>query len=499
MKKRYYLSMLSLFPLIVAFDSIYLVFHKSLEIFLASSLLNFVLFGLLNFLGTYFLYKPIDHLFTQGGDIKKAKERINRLTWYSTGWIFILGTSFIVISLLGFFLDPTVYSDMEVFSVDKMPLIYILSGMPALFFVNVIFPSFITYFLINDFNFDLKAKVFLQFQILYLAGKKRIGLTLLFVFLILVFIPTLLVILELVVALEMEDTFAQFSSLNPLETVLKDRFLVFVGMIIAVVLLTRSFTKPIYSLLKEINKVSEGDYSTQAAIITGDEIGVLTKEFNEMVKGLKEREFIKDTFGKYVTKDVATVILDKKINLEGEVRLCTILVTDIANYTTMSEELTPKEIVLMLNEYFSVLVNIIQNHKGVVNEFVGDAVFAMFNVPLDDPDHAVNAINAALAIEKITTTRKFGKNRQLTTRIGINTGSVVAGNIGSADRLKFGVVGDEVNVAARLEQLNKQYGTHILLGENTYDMAKNHFNFIQLGNVQLKGKKRTINVYKVNN
>ena len=134
-----------------------------------------------------------------------------------------------------------------------------------------------------------------------------------------------------------------------------------------------------------------------------------------------------------------------------------------------------------------------------MNEFVGDAVFAMFNVPLDDPDHAVNAINAALAIEKITTTRKFGKNRQLTTRIGINTGAVVAGNIGSPDRLKYGVVGDEVNVAARLEQLNKQYGTHMLIGENTYDIAKNHFNFIQLGNVQLKGKKKTINVYKVNN
>ena len=106
MKKRYYLSMLSLFPLIVAFDSMYFVFHKSLEIFLGSSLLNFVLFGLLNFVGTYFLYKPIDHLFTQGGDIKKAKERINRLTWYTTGWIFILGISFNVISLLSFFLDP---------------------------------------------------------------------------------------------------------------------------------------------------------------------------------------------------------------------------------------------------------------------------------------------------------------------------------------------------------------------------------------------------------
>jgi len=460
---------------------------------------HFVLFGLLNSFGTYFLYKPIDYIFIQGGDTEKAKKRINRLTWYSTGWIFFLGSLFVVIAVVPIFLFPTVYNDTEVFSVDKMPLIFKLSSIPSIFFINAFLPSFITYLLINDFILDLKAKVFSQFQILYPVGKKRIGLTLIFVFIILMVFPALLVILELAVAVELEDKYPEFTNLSPLETVLIDRFIVLIGMILAVVLLTRSFTKPIYSLLKEMNKVREQDYSTQAPIITEDEIGMLTKEFNEMVKGLKEREFIRDTFGKYVPKDVATVILDKKINLEGEDRLCTILVTDIANYTTMSEELTPKEIVLMLNEYFSVLVNIIQNHKGVVNEFVGDAVFAMFNVPLDDPDHALNAINAALAIEKITMTRKFGKNRQLTTRIGINTGAVVAGNIGSADRLKYAVVGDEVNVAARLEQLNKEYGTHILLGENTYDLAKNHFNFIQLGNVQLKGKKRTINVYKVNN
>ena len=499
MKKRYYLSMLSMFLLILAFSTVSLLFHKSLEIFLKLGSVQFVLFGPLNYLGSYFLYKPIDNIFIHGGDTEKAKKRINRLTWYSTVWIFFLGSLFVVIIVVPLFLFPAAFSDSEVFSVDKMPLIFKLFAIPPIFFINALLPSFITYFLINDFILDLKAKVFLQFQILYPAGKKRIGLTLFFVFIILIVFPALLVILELTVAVEIEDKYPGFTSLSPLETTLTDRLVVLIGMILAVILLTRSFTKPIYSLLKNMNKVRELDYSTQAPIITEDEIGMLTQEFNKMVKGLKEREFIKDTFGKYVTKEVATLILDKKINVEGEDRLCTILVTDIANYTTISEELTPKEIVLMLNEYFSVLVNIIQNHKGIVNEFVGDAVFAMFNVPLDDPDHAVNAINAALAIEKITTTRKFGKNRQLTTRIGINTGAVVAGNIGSPDRLKYGVVGDEVNVAARLEQLNKQYGTHMLVGENTYDIAKNHFNFIQLGNVQLKGKKKTINVYKVNN
>jgi class 3 adenylate cyclase len=495
MKKKYYLSMLSLLGMMLLFDGIYFVLHQSLQIFLMQTLGHFLVLGPLNLLVSYVLYQPIDRAFSQGVDTKQAKKRINQLTWYSTGAIFFLGILFIVILFLLLFLFPT--NTEGVAEMDKVSPILMLTLIPSIIFFQAIFPAFVTYFLINDFSLDLKEKAFLRFKILFSVGKKRIGITLLFVFIILGFIPSLLIILELVAVASLGDDYAKFTTLNPLATVFVDRFVLLVGMIIAVILINRSFTKPIYSLLKEINKVREGDYSTQAAITTEDEIGVLTKEFNEMVKGLQEREFIRDTFGKYVTKDVATVILDKKINLEGEVRMCTILVTDIANYTTISEELAPKEIVQMLNEYFSVLVNIIQSHKGVVNKFIGDAIFAMFNVPLDDPDHAVNAIHAALAIEKITSHQVFGKNKQLTTRIGINTGVVVAGNIGSADRLEYTVIGDEVNIAARLEQLNKEYGTHILLGENTYEMAKNHFDFIQLGDCQLKGKERVIKVYKI--
>jgi signal transduction histidine kinase len=276
-----------MYPLIVVFDSIYFIFHKSLQIYLALGLAHFILFGLLNMFGTYFLYKPIDHLFLQDADAKKGKVRISRLTLYSTAWIFILGFIFNVLSHLPLFLNPTIYSDIEVFAIDKMPLIFILAGIPPGIFIFTILPCFITYFLINDFNLDLKAKVFSHFQIQYPAGKKRIAITLLFVFIILVLIPALLVILELVVSLFFGENYTQFSRLNPLETLLIDRLVVLVGMIIAVILLARTFTKPIYSLLKEFNKVRGGDYSTQAAIITQDEIGVLTKEFNEMVQQLE--------------------------------------------------------------------------------------------------------------------------------------------------------------------------------------------------------------------
>jgi signal transduction histidine kinase len=244
---------------------------------------HFVLFGLINFLGTHFLYKPIDHVFIQSENTKQANKRINHLALYSAGWIFFLGILSVAITFLLLFLFP---KDTEVVSMDKMPLIIFLTFVPSILFVNAIFPSFITYFLINDFNLDLKAKAFLHFQILYPVGKKRIGLTLLFVFIVLGFFPPLLVILDLVAVSSLGDKYAQFTSLDPFGTVLVDRFIVLVGMIFAVVLITRSFTKPIYSLLKEIDKVREGDYSSQAAIITEDEIGLLTKNFNEMVHEL---------------------------------------------------------------------------------------------------------------------------------------------------------------------------------------------------------------------
>jgi signal transduction histidine kinase len=248
-----------------------------------SAIARFVFFGPINIVGAYFLYKPIDRVFTRSEDTEQAKKRISHLAWHSTGWIFILGVLSVATNFLLLFLFPM---DTDVVSMDKMPPILFLTFIPSLLFVNAIFPSFIAYFLINDFNLDLKAKAFSLFQIVYPLGKKRIGLTLLFVFLILGFLPPLLVILD-IVAVSMGEKYSEFTSLDPLGTVLVDRFIVLVGMIVAVILITRSFTKPIYSLLKKINKVREGDYSTRAAIIAEDEIGVLTSNFNEMVHELE--------------------------------------------------------------------------------------------------------------------------------------------------------------------------------------------------------------------
>ncbi len=493
MKQRYYRSMLSLCLLLVLFDVIYIMAHKTFELFLFFSIGHVLMFGFINFIGTRMLYKPIEEAFLQGEVTPGAAKRIRQLTWYSTWWIFLLGVLCFgtgVITLLFFSVNS---GNIEL---AKMPAGLWLTEIPSTLYIFAVLPAFIAYFLINDFTLDLRAKLFSEFSFTYPVGEKRLGWMLLYAFVILGFLPSVLSTLELI-ASGAGNQYAEFSAMTPLEAILPDRIVEAIGMIFAVVFISRSFTKPIYSLLAAINKVKEGSFDTRAAVVTEDEIGVLTNEFNEMVKGLNERETIRDTFGKYVTKDIANAILDQKINMAGQVRPCTILMTDIANYSTFSEALSPEEVVKVLNEYFSVVVNIIQQHKGLVNKFIGDAVFAVFNVPLDDPDHAVNAIRAALEIEKVTASRSFGSGGRLATRMGINTGMVVAGNIGSSDRMEYTVIGDNVNIAARLEQLNKQYDTRILVGENTYSMAKGHFGFTQLGAFQLKGKQQSVRVYKV--
>ncbi|CAN5389226.1 hypothetical protein BH11BAC3_BH11BAC3_02410 [soil metagenome] len=495
MKKRYYLSMLSIFLLTLLFDVVYIPAHKTMSMFLVSAASHFIVFVPINMLGIYFLFKPVSQAFRRNKITAKARMRVPRLAWYSSCWIFLVG----LVYFGGFWSLMSLASvDTGNVAMDKIPASIWLTAIPSTVYIFAMLPAFITWFLINDFTHDLKSILFRNFEFNYPAGKKKIGWMLLISFIVLGLFPSILVTLELIASRAGND-YGEFSDMTPLEGLLPDRIAIFIGMICAVVFITRSFTKPIYSLLKEIKKVHNGDYSTRAAIVTSDEIGVLTNEFNDMVQGLQERELIRDTFGKYVTNDVANAILDNKINLEGETRLCTILVTDIENYTTISEKLKPAEIITTLNEYFTVLVNVIQRHKGIVNEFIGDAVFAMFNVPVDDPDHALNAVNAAKEIDLITSSQRFGQNRQLTTRIGINTGTVVAGNVGSPDRMKYTVVGDEVNIAARLEQLNKKFSTRILVGENTFALVQTKSQFTAVGDVRLKGKQKTIKVFEVNN
>ena len=494
LKQKYYFSMLGIFLLLFVYDSIYYVVHKQVNIYLITTVTHFFLFCVVNLPGIFFLYRPIDQFLRTKENSQKAGKRILSLPGISTLWIFALGLSYVILTFLSFWFFP---DGIEIFDPGKVPIPVWFSFAVSITYFYAIYPSFIAFFLIKDYNSKLRNFVFLEYEFPESKNHKKIGNDLLLVFFILGVIPSLIVILDIFVLTHSKKEYEQFMTLDPLMTILVDRFVIIVGMLFAIFLITKSFTGPIHSVLDLIRKVRNGDFSGRAAIITDDEVGELTGEVNRMVKGLQERELIRNTFGKYVNPKVVNHILKDNINLDGEVRTATILVTDIAGYTTLSEKLPPKEIVQTLNEYFTELVGVIQEHGGIVNKFIGDAIFAIFNVPVEDPHHARNAIHAALEIQKITETRTFGKGKKLHTRIGINSGVVLAGNIGSGDRMEYTVIGDEVNVASRLEQLNKQFGTNLLIGENTYLLVKDEFSCVHLGEIQLKGRELLTRVYRV--
>jgi signal transduction histidine kinase len=285
MKKRYYLSMLSIYLLSLAMDCIYLTSHKSLSMFISMTLSNFLVFGLVNLIGIHFLYKPIDKMFMGKIEPVKVKQRINLLAWHSSIWIFFVGI------LSGFVLLISVFifgMASEVANMDNMPPIFFISVIPSTLFTSAILPSFITFFLIRDYTLDLKSKIFSQFKIKYSEGKHRIGQTLFLILFILCFFPILTKILDLIATscVTLEE-YTQMMDISYIETSLNEQYIILLGVLFAVVFIPRSFTKPIYSLLREIGKVSQGDYSTRAAIISNDEIGVLTKKFNEMVQELE--------------------------------------------------------------------------------------------------------------------------------------------------------------------------------------------------------------------
>lgn len=191
---------------------------------------------------------------------------------------------------------------------------------------------------------------------------------------------------------------------------------------------------------------------------------------------------------------------DEGVDLgQGEVREATILFTDIANFTTIGEQLSPEQLINTLNEYFAVVAQPIDKYDGVICQFQGDAILASFNLPKAHSDHAANAVNAAIEIQKLLVNRTFGSGINLESRVGINSGLVVGGLVGTPDRLGYTIHGDDVNLAARLEQLNKENSTKILISEHTCKLAgwKNFpFKFIQ--EVQVRGRHEFAKIYTVN-
>jgi adenylate cyclase len=257
--------------------------------------------------------------------------------------------------------------------------------------------------------------------------------------------------------------------------------------------------------LKRVNfalkRVEELDYVHVEPVHTGDELEALASGFNRMVDGLRERDKLRTTFGKYMTSTVMEHLLAGKVELGGKSLRVTVLFSDIRGFTGISERMAPQNLVGLLNEYFTEMVTIVMDESGVVDKYIGDAIMVVFGAPVPKPGDAVNAVRAAVRMRRAL----HDLNERLAARglpvlrtgIGIHTGDVVAGNIGSERRMEYTVIGDAVNLASRLESSTKELGVNVLISQDTYDAARTEVEVRPVREITVKGRAQPVMTYEV--
>ena len=270
------------------------------------------------------------------------------------------------------------------------------------------------------------------------------------------------------------------------------------------IVISRFYSKPLLRLKDCAQSIANGNYDIRTGITTGDELGILSDTFNDMAVSLKEKELMYDTFGKVVTPEIRNWLLQGNTNLGGETVCATILFCDIRGFTTLSERINPKQVVTLLNKYFSSMEQCIVKHKGIINKYIGDAIMAIFGVPLSNPNQALDAYNCCLDMRKtlIELNKELEAENlpQIRFGIGLHTGNVLAGNIGSNSRMEYTVIGDTVNVASRIESLCKEYNCDLLISETTVEgmvSCEGDLPMLQsMGETQIRGRKTAITIYK---
>jgi class 3 adenylate cyclase len=256
------------------------------------------------------------------------------------------------------------------------------------------------------------------------------------------------------------------------------------------VLLSRSVTAPIAALRAGLARVRAGDYDVRVPVVTSDELGELSHDFNLMALGLAERETLREAFGTYLDRDIVPFILSGQFPREGVEVTISIMFVDVCGFTAFAERAEATEVVAALNELFEVMVPVVARHGGHVDKFLGDGMLAVFGAPEGYIDHADRAVAAGLELVRAVNR----PDSELEICVGINTGRVVAGSIGGAGRLNFSVIGDAVNVAARVEAATRDTGDALLLTAETREALTRPVPLVTRGTVPLKGKAEPVEV-----
>jgi adenylate cyclase len=262
---------------------------------------------------------------------------------------------------------------------------------------------------------------------------------------------------------------------------------------------SKSISSPLKTLAKAAGKIEGGDFKINLAPQSQDEIGLLTTSFNTMGGAL-------ETFGRFTNMEIARRALRGELTLGGETKLATIFFSDIRAFTAISEKLEPNEVVEFLNDYMTRMVSCVNKTGGTIDKYIGDSVMAHWGAATTSGSSvhdAMNCVRSALMMR--TALMDFNRGRGgekkpiINIGCGINTGPIVAGQIGSTERMEFTVIGDAVNLASRTEALNKPFGTDILITENTWELVREFLITEEMPPVKVKGKEKPVRMFAVVN
>lgn len=255
------------------------------------------------------------------------------------------------------------------------------------------------------------------------------------------------------------------------------------------------------SMVRAMRRVQGGQIDTRLTVVSADEFADLYQGFNHMTGGLQERERLRDAFGRYVAPEIAEQVVREGVSLGGDMVEASILFADIRNFTGLSERLTPAAVVDLLNHYFAAIDPAIRGEGGWINKFGGDSLLAVFGAPVPHPDHAARAVRAAVAMRaalaRFNDAQAAAGRPTIGIGIGVHSGAFIAGSVGSPDRLEYTVIGDAVNVAARIQALNKTFHTDILISEDAYGACLLDISVRALPPTPVQGKTEPVHVYAV--
>lgn len=272
--------------------------------------------------------------------------------------------------------------------------------------------------------------------------------------------------------------------------------------IVVAVAIARTVVRPLKELERAITDVERGDLRTRVPVSGTDELSHLASAFNDMVMSVERERVIRDLFGQYVTPELAAAAIEHRGRLDGQLVTSTVLFADIRDFTGISESMPASELITMLNRYFDGMARVIVDAAGLVNKFGGDSLLAVFGSPLNPAeDHAARAVRAAIAmvdrLEAFNEEQRAMFLPEIVIGIGVASGDVVAGNVGSAAKLEYTVVGDAVNVAARLQAMTRELEVSILFNAETARQASGVARFVTVGEVDVRGKKRPVTVLRL--